>query len=78
MIFGSPSYGGSYKITIVCLSVRPSVSSTFFSGMAHQFFLTFGKGSRYLEYFKTRRDLFSEELHVSPDLGKKGFKMGPK
>ena len=38
-IFGSPSYGGSYKITVVCLSVSlsvsPSTSSEFFSGMAH-------------------------------------------
>ena len=25
MSFGSPSYGGSYKITIVCLSLRPTV-----------------------------------------------------
>ena len=34
LITGPLSYGGSYKITVVCLSV-PSVSSAFFSGMTH-------------------------------------------
>ena len=32
-----PSCGGSHKIT-VCLSIRLSVNSAFFSGMGHQFF----------------------------------------
>ena len=36
-IIGLPSYRGSYKITVVCLSVSVhlSVRSTFFSGIAH-------------------------------------------
>ena len=44
-----PSYGKSYKIAFVCLSLsfclsfRPSVSSAFFSEMGYQFFLNFAQ-----------------------------------
>ena len=45
LVFGPPSYGGSYKITVVCLAVRLSVclsiSSAFSLGMGHYFFLLF-------------------------------------
>ena len=44
-LIGAQRYGGSYKVTYVrlyvCLSVCPSISSAFFTRIAHQFFSDF-------------------------------------
>ena len=41
LIFWSPSYGGSYKITVICLSVCPSVVQHFYQKWVGSFFRFF-------------------------------------
>ena len=90
-IFGAPSYGGSFKISIVCLSVRLSVHPSFRLSVCLsvcQFSIFLRNGSlvfshfldddRKLEYLKTDRVLFSRKIHFLCKLGQKGTKMVPK
>ena len=71
-VFGPPSYGGSYKITVVCLPVRPSVRQC-------RVFLENGNNcnGRSLKYLKTDSHSFQENSFL-PKFWQKVPEMVPK
>ena len=71
-VIGPLPYGEFYKITVACLSVRQFGIFLKNESLAFSDFL---QNSRWFEYLKTDRVLFSRKIHLCSNLDKNGPKI---